>query len=466
MKFSNTKFPIPSFSFLIPHFSFPACRQARLISQLPYLLIFLLPIQLGTFFFLPQSYISGIRIDYLAPALYLTDIVAVVLILLNYKILLTFVFSRAFMFWKLGIAILVILNTLFAIEPLIAAYTWIKVAEMVALFVIFRNMKIDKNNVLKAFAAGALIQIILVTFQVTQGHAMQGVAYFLGERAFTLSTPGISKVALDGVEVLRGYGSFSHPNSLAGFYLLVYTFFLFLRNARHPELDSGSSAKKSGSPIGVGEDILRNSLLAICTLLILFSFSKIAIATLVLFTLVFVIQQKYDCIVCGFSKILIPAILALIVFSAQGDVDSMEKRVYLAQSSLQIITQYPILGTGLGNYLYAQSEFPIPYGYFFLQPVHNIFLLAVVELGALPLIVAMYHLTRNVYRTIKLQTFKLSNLRTFKIAHSHSRELATALILVLITTGMFDHYWLTLQQNMLLLPVIFGLLRHDKHVVQ
>ena len=32
-----------------------------------------------------------------------------------------------------------------------------------------------------------------------------------------------------------------------------------------------------------------------------------------------------------------------------------------------------------------------------------------------------------------------------------------ALLIVVVFTGFFDHHWLTLQQNMLLLGVVFGL---------
>ncbi|MDP4011799.1 MAG: hypothetical protein Q8P72_06265, partial [Candidatus Roizmanbacteria bacterium] len=48
-----------------------------------FLFIFFLPTQLGTFFFIPESYIDGIRIDYLAPAVYLTDILVIILIVIT-----------------------------------------------------------------------------------------------------------------------------------------------------------------------------------------------------------------------------------------------------------------------------------------------------------------------------------------------------------------------------------------------
>ena len=47
------------------------------------LLLFLLPTQLGTFFFIPDSIIHGIPIDLLAPALYATDILVIILVILN-----------------------------------------------------------------------------------------------------------------------------------------------------------------------------------------------------------------------------------------------------------------------------------------------------------------------------------------------------------------------------------------------
>src|SRR6266702_259621 len=46
------------------------------------------------------------------------------------------------------------------------------------------------------------------------------ISYFLGERTFTGSTPGIANASLGGILVLRPYATFSHPNVLAG-YLLV-----------------------------------------------------------------------------------------------------------------------------------------------------------------------------------------------------------------------------------------------------
>src|SRR3990167_10994750 len=55
-----------------------------------FLFLFLLPTQFGKFFFFTFSYISGLRIDYLAYALYASDLLVVTLIFLRIKDVLLF----------------------------------------------------------------------------------------------------------------------------------------------------------------------------------------------------------------------------------------------------------------------------------------------------------------------------------------------------------------------------------------
>ena len=132
-----------------------------------------------------------------------------------------------------------------------------------------------------------------------------------------------------------------------------------------------------------------------------------------------------------------------IFLTAAGDPDSLGKRLWLTQSAVQIIKEHIFFGVGFGNYLITQSRFSIPYPYFFLQPVHNIFLLAIAELGV-PFFLIMAYLIRSGLKTLR------------------TPEVRTILLTIILFTGMFDHYWLTLQQNMLLIPVVFGLLQHEK----
>lgn len=389
--------------------------------------LFLLPTQLGTFFFLPISYINGLRIDYLAPAVYLTDLLVILLIIFNRKLLQKQLQRVSHLKWILLILVIVfIVNIDTAIQPLIAMYRIIKLLEAFTVFLIIRNSNIKLDTFVKIFLAAALTQISISMYQVLLGHSVQGGAYYLGERSFSLSTPGIAKVAINGVEFLRGYGTFSHPNSLAGFYLLVYAYVLF-------------SNKLKG--------LWKHAFLGVCMLLIVFSFSKTAILAVLVLAAYYAIRHFQNCIICTISRVAVPCILALLIFSSQGDSESLQKRVWLTESAMRIISSQPLSGVGLGNYLYAQAVFPIPYTYVFLQPVHNIFLLLIAEVG-IPLFVYM------AYLFIKNIKDQLADPRL------------QGLLIALLLTGMFDHYWLTLQQNFLLLPVVFGLLQNHKSMVQ
>src|SRR5690606_12366962 len=60
-------------------------KGMKITKWIVYLLIFLLPAQLGKHFFLPFSYLSGVRIDYLSITIYLTDLLIMILLLITLK---------------------------------------------------------------------------------------------------------------------------------------------------------------------------------------------------------------------------------------------------------------------------------------------------------------------------------------------------------------------------------------------
>jgi hypothetical protein len=72
------------------------------------LFAFLLPTQLGKHFFLDFSFINGIRIDYLAPTIHVTDILALLIIAL-YPRLVYKLFNKRPLVYSIGIFILTII---------------------------------------------------------------------------------------------------------------------------------------------------------------------------------------------------------------------------------------------------------------------------------------------------------------------------------------------------------------------
>jgi len=403
-----------------------------------FLFSFLLSTQLGRHFFFPFSYIFGIRVDYLAPTIYVTDILSILLLLVwlvqsinRLNSLKKTIQRRSFLF-LLAIIFLVI-NYSFSLSKPLWIYHLFRSLQLVLLFFFFRQYGKKKNvysTVVGGLFVGSLFELTLSLLQLSLRRSLQHIWYFFGERRFSILTPGIAKARLFGVEFLRPYGTFSHPNSLAGFYLLLYTFVL--------------TQKK-----------ITNMWFKICFLffssaLIIISFSRAILVIFILINLLYFFSQKIDCRPCTISKIVLSLFLLFLVFNTTGDPQSLQKRIDFFGNSLHLIQQKPITGVGIGSYLIAQQVFPERYPIFFEQPVHNIFFLLMAELG-LPLTLILFY---SIYRLVP---------RSPKDEVGYSEPFIRKSyfflpFLCVLLTGSVDHYWVTLQQNVLLLAVIFGIL--------
>lgn len=391
---------------------------------LVFLFLFLLPTQLGKHFFLSFSYINGIKIDYLAPAIYITDLLVLPLLLLHHTIFLAHLKKYKIAFFIFGF--LFAINIIQSPQPILALYSLLKIIEVYFIFFIFRRLNLSIIAVTTPLLCGAVFELLLALFQFTHNHSAEGLFYYFGERLLSISTPGIAKAQFLDRQILRPYATFSHPNSLGGFYLLVYSLCLLL-------IRFAKTYK---------EKLITLILWGFSTALLVISFSKVVILAYVGITMLFFIDRynniKKDgsCVMCIVARLIVPCILALIFLQTQSDPDSLSKRIMFLQQSAHILSSTYFLGTGFGQYLYWQSTFPSPYPYFFLQPVHNIFILFLLQAGFVTTIFTLYcgiWFLRRYYRQIWF------------------------IFLVIFATGLFDHYWITLQQNMLILGVVFGI---------
>ena len=121
------------------------------------------------------------------------------------------------------------------------------------------------------------------------------------------------------------------------------------------------------------------------------------------------------------------------------DNQSFVQRIFLLKAAMQMVQTNFLFGVGFGNFLPGLPflfSAQLHYSTIFLQPVHNIFFLIAAETGVTGLLFVFWFL----YKTLqKLKTIK------------------TLLFIVIISLGMFDHYFLTLQQGQLLLTLILAI---------
>jgi len=391
-----------------------------------FLFLLLLPTQLGYHFWPEEAFIWGVKVDFLSPTLFATDIGLFLLFLIDLVIHFSY-WKKFFQCQKIKLFFLLfffLLNLWAADRSLITAYRWLKFLE--GAFLAIYTARYFRKNWLIPLALAGFYTSLITWWQFFKQSSLGGLFWWLGERNFDLTSLGIAKVQLGHYFLLRPMASFSHPNSLAG-WLIVLSLILYW-----------GREKWSGWRV-----ILIDVLLVFLFLTICLTFSAAAYL-FILFLAVFLSRRLGK----RFFIIAVILAIALILYSIELGVvekNSWQERVFLIQNVFQLIRMKPWFGVGGGNFISAQTGLDFLRGqYNFLQPVHNIYLLFLVETGLLGALLFLW----LSFRFLRIFLLSLKEKITFL-------DLAFLAVLFL---GLFDHYWLTLQQNFLLLAVVIGLL--------
>jgi len=348
------------------------------------LLIFLIPSQLAFHLWPSWSDMSGTKIDYLSPTLYLSDVLILILGR-NIKIKFT---NHLFLFILFSIT-----NILFSTNPPLSVFRY---GHLFIYFIFFSYMKQNSHIFISLFKklfplVVSLYSSIGIAQFVLQRH-LGGLLYFLGERPLTFYLANIAKIHLPLLGLtIRSYSTFPHPNALAGFLLISLMLF------------------------GVFKTKLRFYFLP--ALALITTFSRSAFVALIF---------------SGLFKFWSLLLLPLFIF---GSPESFSGRFVLIQNSILIFLKHPLFGIGLGNYSFLSN--------LNFQPVHNIFLLLISELGILFCIFILCLL--------------------IKFLKSHVTSAYIPMLLPVIITGSIDHYWITSHQNFLLLIILLFLIKFYKN---
>ena len=432
--------------------------MTKLEKFLFFLLIFLIPSNLAyhlTNFQFDNAIIDGILVDYLIPKLFLTDILIIGLLVswvfTNHKSLIINLrqrFRRSSL--KNVSKISLLLFAFFALtalqipsaaNPIAAFWFWLKLLELILFVIWLRHLKPDdlRSTIHTALSLGILWQSLLALAQWFKQASI--FPYFvLGESQFTATTPGIAKASFLGSLKVLPLGTTPHPNVLAG-YLVISIILIFAVNTNRRKIANRRNISKYViTTFGIITLLLTQSITAIAILILAsviigFSAKSGKHQRTLPRTIRFLASRvPPGTRLLAYSTIL-TLILGVMIFTKNTlEESSLSRRSDLMVIAVKIVRQKP-LGIGLNNFTAVMKDYgDVEATTRFFQPVHNIYLLLMSEVGLIGF---------GLVILIFWQLFKNSK---FSILHFPF----SIPFLMLLAIGMVDHYPLTLQQGQLL----------------
>ncbi|MFA5967315.1 MAG: O-antigen ligase family protein [Patescibacteria group bacterium] len=319
------------------------------------------------------------------------------------------------------------------------------------------------SDILLPLAWGTGLQAIIAIGQYGLNRSL-GLK-FLGESPLQPAELGIPVVLINGVRHLRAHGTLPHANVLGGYLALVLPWLGLIY-------------------LGVVKAIKRPwiywLILTVGSVALLFSFSRSAWLAIGLTCLVVIIWR----LISGRPRwqgwdgglIAIVMVIALSQYPAlvsrfhpeqtaleQGSVTA---RIDQLQQAKLVYDKYPLTGVGVGQYtIYLLQQDTNKLGWQYnsklsswvynlsrqiwdYQPVHNIFLLVLAELGWVGEVLFIVLLGGLIWVSGSL----------FKLGRSLLGVVALSSVTAIVILGLFDHYLWTLQPGRLILFLTIGII--------
>jgi len=403
-----------------------------------YLSIFLISIQLGKHFWPEYAFVNGIRLDYLSPTIYLSDISILLFIAFHivshinafYRII-----SKSFVLPLFLISLL--FSSYFAQNFEASIYWSLKLIEIVFFSLCVANYSFNKillRRLINVLVVASLVQSVIVLIQFGLQRSVGGALYFLGERTFSLSTIGISTFVANGQEILRPYGTFPHPNVLAFFLSMVFLFVV-----------SGILSEKKSKFVY----FYIASLIPVLVALLITASRVIIFLTLIIAVFSFLRSKKF----LLYSLITIMAIFPFYIVLFSGRflaLDSLASsimiRLEFINLGIKILQENLLFGVGLNNTFLESSFRNLPI-YARFQPIHNIYLHLLLQIGlfgAIPVSIFVYKALKRALLLVKDRKFPA--------------YIIALLTIEIFTVGLLDHFIITLQQGLIMGGLVLGLL--------
>ena len=437
-------------------------RPPDISKLLFFLFLIFLPQQFGPHFWPPFAFVFGVRLDYLSPTFYVSDLLIIILFFFSWgevffnKSVRAFLKSRKFLLF----IFVIFIPLLYTASPQALIFGVIKFFEFLylAFYVVSQIKKKDIPTVIEVFAFAGLFESLLAIAQFFKQESVGGLLYFLGERTYHLSTIGIAAMNTSSGLIVRPYGTFPHPNILA-FYLFTTIVFLtyLLKNIK---------GRISRNNFNFNRVFLVLAF-SFCQVALLLTFSRIILFCDIIFLLyVFlypsfiekkISRKKITLTTLGFTGIIVYFLFFnLRFFDTRYLMKDILPRQDLIQISFLEIKSFPLFGVGLNNFYFYEAALQKNFSSVYLQPVHNIFLYWIASTGLIGGGIFLYFIGVILVKLIQAIN-KTSETFSLSADEAGFQKVLLVLLLSIFFVGLFDHFFLTTQQGQLLFALILGL---------
>lgn len=296
---------------------------------------------------------------------------------------------RKISLWLWGLFFLcTIITSVLALDPVLS-FMFLRFP----LYALLLWMSIPKESEVHVLKIGLCIsgvtEVFVALYQVVFQKAIG--LHLLGEPHLSDTSLYFAKYVFGSLSFIRGYGTFDHPNILGGYLVLLLGILFFTKNV---------FSKKMFCIVA-----------SVFSFGVLISGSKAAILAIVILFL-FKLKNK---------KIVWVSLIPLAILFLVTHVSSYSERIIGIFQSLSFIIFHP-LGVGFGSYTSLLLTQTAPLAPWLIMPVHNSFLLVLIE-GGIPVFVVS---CVGIY--YYFQRYLINFL---------------AISLSIIFLGCFDHYLLT-----------------------
>jgi O-antigen ligase len=348
------------------------------------------------------------------------------------------------------------------------------------------SKKVMSLCMLGGLVGSGLLQSIIAFVQFIERRSL-GLT-FLGESQIELGGFNSGAIELPIGYFLRAYGTFPHSNVLSAFLIIVLiALFAMLERTIVKE-----TPNKNEFSLKFNEKhILIISFLVMVSFAIFLTWSRIGWLGMVSMYVLWIGRWIYlfkKKLFKSYLIILLTAVLLMVgsiwfipipffqsvktrlfLHSSFGDV-SWQQRIALVKKGVEFVKGNLVLGIGLGNFLVKLSINPLYYssGIRFVQPIHNIYLLTIVETGlagTAVLLMIFYRflilMKKSLKKRMKPQKSsaqKSKYIFSGYVYPSTSVNVFWSLLILLFIGGNFDHYFVTLPQGMAMVLFIFPML--------